>query len=29
MGFGIADNNACIDYSPGFMRAAAKLLAGK
>jgi hypothetical protein len=26
--FGVADNNAGIDYAPGFMRAAAKLLAG-
>jgi len=29
MGFGTADNNAGIDYAPGYMRAAAKLLAGK
>jgi hypothetical protein len=28
MGFGIADNNAGIDYAPGFMRAAAMMLAG-
>jgi len=27
--FGVADNNAGIDYAPGFMRAAAKLLAGE
>ena len=26
--FGVADNNTGIDYAPGFMRAAAKLLAG-
>jgi len=29
MGFGCADNNAGIDYAPGFMRAAAKFLAGE
>jgi hypothetical protein len=29
MGFGIADNNAGIDYAPGFMRAAAKHCAGE
>jgi len=28
MGFGIADNNSGIDYAPGFMRAAAMMLAG-
>ena len=29
MGFGIADNNSGIDYAPGFMRAAAKMLNGE
>jgi len=29
MGFGVADNNSGVDYAPGYMRAAAKLLAGE
>jgi hypothetical protein len=29
MVFGVGDNNAGVDYAPGYMRAAAKLLAGE